>query len=115
MTSPHPQHGPNGLPLQPQAGSRSSTGGEPLPPQIEEPLCELDRRIAPMVWCGLRPCTADGLPAVGWAPGLKNVFIATGHARMGMTLGPITGKLIEEWMLEGKPSIDIGAMDPARF
>jgi D-amino-acid dehydrogenase len=80
-----------------------------------EYLPAIDPAAASTGWCGLRPCTADGLPAVGWAPGLENLFIATGHARMGMTLGPITGKLIAEWMLDGRPSMDISAMDPGRF
>lgn len=80
-----------------------------------EYLPGVDPTAASPGWCGLRPCTADGLPVVGWAPGLSNLFIATGHARMGMTLGPITGKLASEWMLDGRPSIDIAALDPKRF
>lgn len=66
-------------------------------------------------WCGLRPCTADGLPVVGWAPRLAGVFVATGHARLGFTLGPVTGKLVSECVLDGKPSIDITPMRVDRF
>jgi D-amino-acid dehydrogenase len=66
-------------------------------------------------WCGLRPCTADGLPVVGWAPGLAGVFVATGHARMGLTLGPITGRLVSECILDGKPSVDISPLRVDRF
>ncbi|MCH7798404.1 MAG: FAD-dependent oxidoreductase [Planctomycetes bacterium] len=66
-------------------------------------------------WCGLRPCTADGLPVVGWAPGLTGVFLATGHARMGFTLGPVTGRLASECILDGKPSVDITALRADRF
>lgn len=66
-------------------------------------------------WCGLRPCTADGLPVVGWAPNLQGVFIATGHARMGFTLGPVTGKLVAESILDGAPSIDLTPLRVDRF
>ncbi len=66
-------------------------------------------------WCGLRPCTADGLPVVGWAPGSPGVFVATGHARMGFTLGPVTGRLASECILDGEPSFDIGPLRVDRF
>ncbi|MEW6746106.1 MAG: FAD-dependent oxidoreductase [Planctomycetota bacterium] len=66
-------------------------------------------------WCGLRPCLADGLPAVGWVRGIAGLFMATGHAMMGLTLAPATGKLAAEWILNGKPSLDVSAMDAARF
>ncbi len=66
-------------------------------------------------WCGLRPCTADGLPVVGWAPRPTGVFVATGHARMGFTLGPVTGRLASECILDGRPSFDIGALRVDRF
>jgi D-amino-acid dehydrogenase len=66
-------------------------------------------------WCGLRPCTADGLPVVGWAPRPARVFVATGHARMGLTLGPITGRLASECILDGKPSVDISPLRADRF
>ncbi len=66
-------------------------------------------------WCGLRPCTADGLPVVGWAPAPSGLFVATGHARMGLTLGPVTGKLVSECILDGRPSIDITPLRVDRF
>ncbi|MCH2132114.1 MAG: FAD-dependent oxidoreductase [Phycisphaerales bacterium] len=47
-------------------------------------------------WNGLRPCTADGLPVIGPIPGLANAFMATGHAMMGVTLGPGTAELIAD-------------------
>jgi D-amino-acid dehydrogenase len=66
-------------------------------------------------WCGLRPCTPDGLPVVGPVPGYEGVFIAAGHAMLGLTLGPITGKLISELVLDGKPSTDISLLRVDRF
>lgn len=66
-------------------------------------------------WCGLRPCLPDGLPAVGAVSRYPGLFVATGHAMMGLTLGPVTGKLISECVLDGSPSIDIAALRPDRF
>lgn len=66
-------------------------------------------------WCGLRPCTADGLPVVDWAPGISDLFIATGHAKMGLTLGPVTGRLVSECILDGRPSLDLAALSARRF
>jgi D-amino-acid dehydrogenase len=45
-------------------------------------------------------------------PGL---FIATGHAMLGLTLGPVTGKLIAECLLDGSPSISLTGLSPERF
>ena len=66
-------------------------------------------------WCGLRPCLPDGMPAVGPVSRYPGLFVATGHAMMGLTLGPVTGKLIAEHVLDGAPSMDISALRPDRF
>ncbi len=66
-------------------------------------------------WCGLRPCTADGLPVIDWAPRIENVFIATGHAKYGFAYGPITGRLVSECILDGKSSLDLSPMKADRF
>src|SRR5205814_2457389 len=41
------------------------------------------------IWRGLRPCTPDGLPIIGWSRRFDNLIIATGHAMLGISLGPI--------------------------
>lgn len=66
-------------------------------------------------WCGLRPCSPDGLPYIGRAKQYDNLCIATGHAMMGLSLGPITGKLCSEIVSDEKPEIDIAQLDPNRF
>ena len=53
------------------------------------------------IWRGFRPCTPDGLPMIGRAEPFTNLWIATGHATKGMTLGPVTGKLMSD-LLNGK-------------
>ena len=66
-------------------------------------------------WCGLRPCLPDGYPAVGPVPGLRGLYLATGHAMLGLTLGPITGQLMAEMVLDGQPSMEISAFRADRF
>ena len=68
-------------------------------------------------WSGLRPCTPDGLPCIGPVPGLQNVTVATGHAMLGLSLGPVTGKLVTDLITQGKPELDIELpkLAPDRF
>jgi len=66
-------------------------------------------------WCGLRPCTPDGLPYVGRTRRWPNVVVASGHAMMGVSMGPITGKLVSEIVSEETPSVDISALGADRF
>lgn len=57
-------------------------------------------------WCGLRPCTPDGLPVVDRVAHYPQIYVATGHGMLGFTLGPITGKLIAEMIGGGQLSIN---------
>jgi glycine/D-amino acid oxidase-like deaminating enzyme len=59
--------------------------------------------------------TGDGLPVVGWAPGVEGVFVATGHAMMGFLLGPLSGRMAAEALLDGKMSVDAPELGPDRF
>lgn len=63
-------------------------------------------------WSGLRPCSPDGLPYIGPAAGFANVTIATGHAMLGLSLGPVTGKLVAD-LAEGAPAPP--RLDPRRY
>ena len=67
------------------------------------------------VWCGLRPCSPDGLPYIGRTARYSNLSIATGHAMMGLSLGPITGKLLSEILSGTRPSIDLALLNPDRY
>jgi D-amino-acid dehydrogenase len=66
-------------------------------------------------WCGLRPCMADGLPVIGPVPGLDGLFLATGHGMLGLTLGPVTGQLLADHILNGQPGMDLSAVRVDRF
>ena len=63
---------------------------------------------------GLRPVSPDGLPYIGKSSKFKNLTFATGHAMMGWSLGPATGKLVSEVIDEKKTSMDISAFNPNR-
>ncbi|WP_299834578.1 FAD-dependent oxidoreductase [uncultured Tenacibaculum sp.] len=65
--------------------------------------------------CGLRPCSPDGLPYIGRVSKLTNVTVATGHAMMGWSLGPATGKLISEIIFNKPTSMDISPFQVERF
>lgn len=65
--------------------------------------------------CGLRPVSPDGLPYIGRPSKYKNVTIATGHAMMGWSLGPVTGKLVTEIISKKKTSLDITPFAVERF
>ena len=67
------------------------------------------------IWTGLRPCSPDGLPYMGRTKKLPNVLLATGHGMMGMSLGPITGKLIAEIAANQSPGIEISKLAVERF
>lgn len=66
-------------------------------------------------WVGMRPCSPDGVPIIGWAPRVRGLFIATGHAMLGLSQGPSTGKVVAEAILDGKASIDLRPMRVERF
>jgi len=63
---------------------------------------------------GLRPVSPDGLPYIGKSASIKNLTIATGHAMMGWSLGPATGKLVSELINDKKTSMNLAAFSPER-
>jgi D-amino-acid dehydrogenase len=67
------------------------------------------------IWRGLRPCTPDGLPLLGRPRALDNLVVATGHAMLGVSLGPVTGKLVARLVAGERPQLDLAALDPDRF
>jgi len=67
------------------------------------------------VWYGLRPCSPDGLPYIGKSNSFSNLFVATGHAMLGLSLGPATGKLISEIVSEKVTSTDISNFNIERY
>jgi D-amino-acid dehydrogenase len=68
----------------------------------------------PSDWAGMRSLSDDGLPFIGAVPGHAGVFVATGHATLGITLAPLGGELLAELILERKHGPLLRAFDPAR-
>jgi D-amino-acid dehydrogenase len=68
----------------------------------------------PRDWAGMRSLSPDGLPYIGPVPGLDGVHLATAHATLGITLAPITGKLLSGLMLDGTRGEPADAFAPAR-
>ncbi len=64
---------------------------------------------------GLRPCSPDGLPYVGRTQKFENLSLATGHAMMGLSLGPVTGRLMAEILSGEKTATDIALLSPDRY
>jgi D-amino-acid dehydrogenase len=65
-------------------------------------------------WCGLRPCSPDGLPYLGRFARFANLWAATGHAMLGVSLGPVSGWLMAELLAGEQPPIPLGALSPDR-
>lgn len=109
-------------------GVRLTSGAEfarrdapPTPVQIE--ICEpaarrlfpLAERLDPKPWRGARPCLPDMLPIVGPAPRHPGLWFDFGHAHHGLTLGPVSGRLLAEMMTGDEPFIDPAPYRADRF
>jgi D-amino-acid dehydrogenase len=64
-------------------------------------------------WVGARPVTSDGLPLIG-ATRSSRVFVAGGHGMWGITLGPVTGRLLAEQMVTGQVPAPLKPFSPLR-
>lgn len=67
------------------------------------------------IWRGLRPCSPDGLPYIGRTPRYDNVILATGHGMLGISLAPITGKIVSQLSANETPAINTAALGVERF
>ena len=66
-------------------------------------------------WVGLRPLSADGLPYIGAFKKYPNLFAATGHAMLGVSLAPLTGYLISQIIAGKSIDYDMRMLSPDRF
>ena len=66
-------------------------------------------------WAGLRPVAPDGVPIIGPSSRWQNVTVATGHAMIGLSTGPGTGRLVAQLVAGEATDIDIGRFSLARF
>ena len=78
-------------------------------------LFPLGEAVEDKPWLGARPCFADSRPVLGRAPGRPGLWLACGHGHAGLTLGPVTGRLIAEMMTGATPFCDPAPYGAERF
>ena len=78
------------------------------------PGIEIQKTSVDKARSGLRPLSTDGLPFIGRHSSFKNLVLASGHAMMGWSLGPATGKLVTELISGYDPSLDLKPYSPER-
>jgi D-amino-acid dehydrogenase len=111
-----------------QRGIRLTTGAEfalrdalrtPVQLARAEPIARnlfpLAERLDNEPWMGARPCTPDMLPIIDRAPRHAGLWFAFGHAHHGLTLGPVTGRLVAEMITGEQPFVDPAPYSAARF
>ena len=79
------------------------------------PDLQIDLPPTDKIWHGLRPVTPDGLPYIGRPVSFDNVVIAGGHAMIGVSLAPGTGKLVSDIIQRKTSAIDLSAFRLQRF
>jgi D-amino-acid dehydrogenase len=102
-----------------EQGIRLTTGAEfadrdapPTPVQFDrlmpaaKALFPLGEAVEAEPWKGSRPCFPDSRPVIGPAPGQAGLWLAYGHAHWGLTLGPVTGRLIADLVTGATPFCD---------
>jgi D-amino-acid dehydrogenase len=82
---------------------------------IARDLFPLAERLDTEPWLGARPCTPDMLPIIGPAPRHKGLWFAFGHAHHGLTLGPVTGRLVADLVTGETPFVDPSPYRAERF
>jgi D-amino-acid dehydrogenase len=119
----------NGYCLAPmEQGIRLTTGAEfadrdaaPTPVQFDrlmpaaKGLFPLGEPVEAQPWLGSRPCFADSMPVIGRAPGQSGLWLAYGHAHWGLTLGPVTGRLVADMVTGAQPFCDPAPYRAERF
>jgi D-amino-acid dehydrogenase len=82
---------------------------------VARTLFPLGKRLDDEPWMGRRPCTSDMMPIIGPAKKHAGLWFAFGHAHHGLTLGPITGRLIAEMMTGEETLVDPRPFSVERF
>jgi len=66
-------------------------------------------------WVGWRPMTPDELPLIGPLPSKRDIFVASGHGMMGLSMCAASGELVADMVCDKDPVIDPTPYSPARF
>ena len=78
-------------------------------------LLGMERLELVEIWRGLRSVTPDGLPIIGRSDALENLIVAAGHGMLGISLGPVTGKLVRQILVGESPAVDLRPLGVERF
>jgi D-amino-acid dehydrogenase len=78
-------------------------------------LFPLGEAVDAKPWKGARPCLPDMLPVIGKAPRHAGLWFDFGHQHHGLTLGPVTGRLLAEMMTGEAPFADPTPFAAERF
>lgn len=78
---------------------------------------DLERAELVQQLAGSRPLSPDSKPIIGPVPGREGVLLATGHTTKGIHLGPITGRIIADYICRGSTEAvsDMSEFLPDRF
>ena len=78
---------------------------------------DLERAELVQQLAGSRPLSPDSKPIIGPVPGREGVLLATGHTTKGIHLGPITGRIITDYVCRGSTDVvsDMSEFLPDRF
>ena len=93
----------------------SSAHLDRLEPFGREFMPQLGQRLDPAPWLGKRPCLPDMAPVIGPAPRHQGLWFDFGHQHLGLTLGPVSGRLIAELMAGETPFVDPKPFRAERF
>lgn len=85
-----------------------------LLPAAREVLPGLSDRVT-REWMGRRPSTPNSLPVIGRSPKAPQVIYAFAHQHLGLTLGPLTGRLVSQLVRGTKPDVELAPYSIARF
>ena len=72
------------------------------------------RQQVAQAWCGLEAMSADGIPFIGFTPGIENLVLALGFSGHGFALAPAVGRAVAD-LLAGKPVPELDGLSPARI
>jgi len=59
------------------------------------------------IWCGNRPTLPDSVPVIDRSPRFTNAYLAFGHSHLGLTLGPVTGRIVADLVAGRDPGLDL--------
>jgi glycine/D-amino acid oxidase-like deaminating enzyme len=105
-------------------GSRlTSTTEDPEGPEVTQEIAKRAVETVPQlaeapivgIWSGVRPVSPDGIPLIGWLPGVEGFFVAGGHGGQGVILAGGTGRLAAQMILGSDVFVDPKPFSPERF